>query len=98
MDGGHHHICGGAGRVRRRRFGYDLLEIANRLDYLKTAYAAQAKNDPELRAADIYIRTRYRETLDGKPASDVDEYKAKFLSGKSAPPVLGRLVYMADAK
>jgi hypothetical protein len=96
----------------QKHFGQDPIEMERQLVHLTTSpeYSGFSTDDGELRAALIYVAgtsLRYRladnfnELRDPGSENGIAKYKERFMKNMkkgSSPPVLGKLVYMADIR
>jgi hypothetical protein len=92
----------------QRHIGQDTVELIQRLIYLRTepTLLSFSESDLEIQAAALYLRVNYGAKAVGDDetkrnettlASDIQAYKKQFVSQKTKP-VLGKLVFMAEAR
>lgn len=85
----------------QRRIGQDTLEMLQAFNSLMTdaSYSAFARSDPELTAAEIYIKASYfPDQAAGGSVAAIEDYKTRLVGRTSRRPVLGRLVFMSQAR
>lgn len=84
----------------QKHIGQDTVELLQRLNYLRTdrSFVSFSDSDSELQAAAIYLRASYTaESSATELSSSIKNYKETFVS-KKLQPVLGKLVFMSEAK
>lgn len=85
----------------QKHIGQDSVELSQRFSYLQAepAFANYFNSDAELQAAGIYIRSNYKvQSPKSNLSEEIQRYKLTFVTNSKEKPVLGKLVYMAEAK